>query len=124
MCLIGINTVTNIIVLKSFVTIGRTQIIADCVDYTSGMECNRCRDGYHLDSSVSWDSICVQNIPGCVEYWKNICTRCRGHYFLVENRCYADCEALRDSRSLKFYGGYDVMKLGNVNMEVSRCYFL
>lgn len=91
MCLIGINTKTNSILLKSFVTIGRTQIIEDCVDYTSVMECDRCKDKHHLDSSINGDATCVQDIPGCIEYYGNICTKCRGHYFLIENRCASDC---------------------------------
>lgn len=66
MCIIGISTETNSITLKSFVTIGRTQVIEGCVDYSSTTQCSKCKSGYHLDSTNYGDLICVQDIPGCV----------------------------------------------------------
>lgn len=91
MCIIGINMETKVILLRSFVTIGRTQIIDSCVDYTATTQCNRCRESYHLDTTNVGTLLCVQDIPGCIEYYGNICTKCRGNYLLIENRCVSDC---------------------------------
>lgn len=124
MCIIGINIETKEIVLRSFVTIGRTQMIDYCIDYATTMQCNRCNNGYHLDSSNYGSLICVQNIPGCIEYYGNICTKCRGNYLLIENRCVSDCQILRDTRSLRFYGNFDLAKVNNIIMDISRSYFI
>ena len=64
-CLIGINMQNNSIILRSFVTIGRTYIVDYCVDYTNVLECLRCKEGYHLDV-IFGEKMCVQNIPGCI----------------------------------------------------------
>lgn len=116
MCLIGINISTKNIILRSFVTIGRTQVIESCIDYTTSMACQKCEEGYHLDYSSNGEKICVKNIPGCIEYWRDVCVKCRGFMYLVEGKCLADCSILKDGRAIRFYGDIDYKKQFIVQM--------
>lgn len=76
-----------------------------------------------MDTTGYGEAVCVVNVPGCVEYFGEICVKCRGHAYLVENRCVTGCEALRDSRGVRFYGGFDVLRAQNLVMDVVRSYY-
>jgi hypothetical protein len=49
------------------------------------------------------------NIPGCINYFSNICVKCRGSQILIENRCIAQCAYLRDTRSIHHYGNFMIL---------------
>lgn len=48
LAIISIDIYTKAIRLLSFVSIGVTQVIYNCIDYSLQIECQRCADGYHL----------------------------------------------------------------------------
>lgn len=83
MSMIDVDINTKVKLLRSFVVIANTYVIDECVDYDVTMRCARCRDGFHLDTGRSGDLICVQDIPGCLQYYNNICVKCRETLFLV-----------------------------------------
>lgn len=92
------------------------QVVDYCVDYsTTQTICLRCQDDYHLDNGV-----CYQNSPGCITYFKNICTECKGFALLIENKCVSDCQKLSDTRSLRFYNNFVI---GNAIPSIQRAYY-
>lgn len=48
LCLVSIDTTNNALTLSSFVSIGLTNIIQNCDQYSTSIQCLQCQQGYHL----------------------------------------------------------------------------
>jgi hypothetical protein len=78
MCIITITLSNYAIVLNAFVTIGITNIVDNCGQYTEQANCVECLIGWHLEGGQ-----CYQNIGNCIAYKENICVQCFGFSILI-----------------------------------------
>ncbi len=99
LCVIGIDTKNQAILLQSLVTIDAHQMVANCLEYNNQNLCSRCQRGYHLETGQ-----CYYDIAGCISYFGRICIQCDGWALLLENRCEYDCINSCDSGHLQFLG--------------------
>ena len=98
MCIVEIGEFNSAVIIRALVTIGSTQIVEHCLDYSLQSECNSCREGYHLENGV-----CFPDIGGCVAYFGHICVRCDQHSLLIENMCISTCASICDTRKIAMH---------------------
>lgn len=98
LCLVNYDAGSQAVAIQSIVSIGTAHLFEHCLSYTTALECNYCRQGYHLDRGK-----CNQDIGSCSKYHGNICLACTGYLLLLENRCIGDCGDLCDTAKIRFF---------------------
>ena len=48
MCLVNFDTTSSAVLIRSIVSIGTSQIVDNCLSYTTSLQCNYCRPNYHI----------------------------------------------------------------------------
>jgi hypothetical protein len=86
------------VAIQSIVSIGTAKLVANCLSYSSDMQCNYCQEGYHLE-----EGRCSRDIAGCTSYYRDICLACAGYMLLVENRCVGECGEFCDTAKIAFF---------------------